>query len=343
MALPKTYKAAAVTGVGQSFELRDVTLKQPGPGQVLVKVLACGVCHSDVALSEGEMGDLFPRVPGHELVGTVVALGPDISTLTVGERVGGAWHGGHDGTCRACRRGQFQMCDQQVINGISQDGGYAEYVVLRIESIVRIPDNMDPAEAAPLLCAGVTVFNGIRNMQVKQGALVAVQGLGGLGHLAVQFARAMGYEVVVISSGSSKADFARELGGSHYINSKESDVARELQKLGGASLVVQTAPNPDVFSSLLYGLAVGGTLLSLATVGPVPFDTVQLVSKALSVRGWPSGQPLDAEETIRFAAAHDVRCMIQKYPLARVQEAIDDLKAGKPRFRNVLIMEEATK
>lgn len=338
MPLPQTYKAAVLDGAGQPFTLRDKTVQQPGPGQILVKVLACGVCYSDVALSEGEMGDVFPRVPGHELVGSVSAVSSNVSTISVGDRVGAAWHGGHDGTCGACRRGQLQMCDNQVINGVSHDGGYSEYVLLWADCVVRVPSDMDPAEIAPLLCAGVTVFNGIRNMQVKQGALVAVQGLGGLGHLAVQYARAMGYEVAVISSGATKAELAKDLGGHHYINSKGSDVAKELQKLGGASLVVQTAPSPAVFSSLVYGLQAGGTLLSLAPIGPVPIDTIQLVKRAISVRGWPSGQPLDAEEAIRFASMHGVRCMVQKYPLDHVQQAIDDLKAGKSRFRNVLIM-----
>ncbi|KYK57954.1 zinc-binding dehydrogenase [Drechmeria coniospora] len=336
---PATYKAVVLREKGGAFKLEDVPLKRPGPGQVLVKVLACGVCFTDVAVAGGHLGEVFPRTPGHEIVGDVVELGEGVKTLQKGQRVGGPWHGGHDGTCRQCQRGQFQMCDTEAINGVSQDGGFAEYVLLRAEAVVRVPAECDPAEVAPLLCAGVTTFNGLRKMHVEQGALVAVQGLGGLGHLAVQYARKMGYEVAVLSSGDDKADFARKLGAHHYINSKTKDAAAELMKLGGASIIVQTAPNPDVVSPLVHGLAAGGKLLSLAPIGAVPIDTIALVSKGASVHGWPSGHALDSEEAIRFALQHDVRCMIERYPLADVQKAVDSLVAGKPRFRNVLVME----
>ncbi|PWI73126.1 hypothetical protein PCL_10141 [Purpureocillium lilacinum] len=339
MSLPQSYKAVVLDKVNAPFVLKDVPLKHPGPGQILVKVRACGVCFSDVGTAEGHMGDVFPRVPGHEIVGDIVELGEGVSNLTKGQRVGGPWHGGHDGHCRACQRGQFQMCDNAAVNGVSRDGGYAEYVLLRAEAVVRVPKEMEPADVAPLLCAGVTVFNGIRKMHVEQGALVAVQGLGGLGHLAVQYANKMGYEVVVLSSGDDKAAFATELGAHHYINTKTKDTAKELQKLGGADIIVQTAPNPEVVSSLVYGLAAGGKLLSLAPVGPVAVDTVPMTLKGLSVHGWPSGHALDSEEAIRFASHHGVRCMVEKYPLSDVQKAVDSLKAGKPRFRNVLVME----
>ncbi|UNI22965.1 hypothetical protein JDV02_008808 [Purpureocillium takamizusanense] len=339
MSLPQTYKAVVLEKASAPFVLKDVPLERPGPGQILVKVLACGVCFSDVATAEGHMGDVFPRVPGHEIVGDIVELGQGVSNLAKGQRVGGPWHGGHDGHCRACQRGQFQMCDKAAVNGVSRDGGYAEYVVLRAEAAVRVPKDMEPADVAPLLCAGVTVFNGIRKMHVEQGGLVAVQGLGGLGHLAVQYANKMGYEVAVLSSGDDKAAFATDLGAHHYINTKSKDTAKELQKLGGADIIVQTAPNPEVVSSLVYGLAAGGKLLSLAPVGPVSLDTVPMVLKGLSVHGWPSGHALDSEEAIRFASQHGVRCMVEKYPLSDVQKAVDSLKAGKPRFRNVLVME----
>lgn len=337
--LPKTYKAVVIDKANAAFDLRDVELKHPGKGQVLVKVLACGVCFSDVGVAGGHMGDVFPRVPGHEIVGEIVEVGTDVSNFSQGQRVGGPWHGGHDGSCRQCQRSQFQMCDNKAINGVSQDGGFAEYVLLRAEALVRIPKEVDPAEVAPLLCAGVTVFNGIRKMQVEQGAIVAVQGLGGLGHLAVQYANKMGYEVVVLSSGDDKAKFAKELGAHHYINSKSADVAKELMKLGGASIIVQTAPNPKTISPLVGGLAPGGKLLSLAPVGPVEIDTATLVMKGASVIGWPSGHALDSEEAIRFASTHGVKCMIEKFPLSDVQKAVDSLVAGKPRFRNVLVMQ----
>jgi D-arabinose 1-dehydrogenase-like Zn-dependent alcohol dehydrogenase len=297
------------------------------------------VCFSDVAVAGGHMGDVFPRVPGHEIVGDVVAVGEGVDNFAKGQRVGGPWHGGHDGTCRSCQRGQFQMCDKEAINGVSRDGGWAEYVLLRAEAVVKVPADMDPAEVAPLLCAGVTVFNGIRKLHVEQGNLVAVQGLGGLGHLAVQYASKMGYEVAVLSSGDDKADFAKQLGAHHYINTKKSDPAVELQKLGGAAIIVQTAPSPKAVSPLVNGMAPAGKLLSLAPVGPVEIDTVALVGKGSSVQGWPSGHALDSEEAIRFARTHGVKCMIEKYPLVEVQKAVDSLVAGKPRFRNVLVME----
>ncbi|KAH7156749.1 chaperonin 10-like protein [Dactylonectria macrodidyma] len=337
--LPKTYKAVVLPKANSPMAISDVELQHPGKGEVLVKVLACGVCFSDVGTATGHMGDVFPRVPGHEIIGNVVEVGDGVTRFKGGERVGGPWHGGHDGECRQCQRGHYQMCDNKAVNGVSKDGGFAEYVLLRAEAVVRVPTEIDPAEAAPLLCAGVTVFNGIRKLGVEQGALVAVQGLGGLGHLAVQYANRMGYEVAVLSSGDDKAQFAKELGAHHYINTKSSDPAAELMKLGGAAIIVQTAPSPKALSPLVGGLAVEGKLLSLAPIGEVPIDTVALVTKGASIQGWPSGHALDSEEAIRFAMLHNVKCMIEKYPFSRVQEAVDSLIAGKPRFRNVLIME----
>ncbi len=337
--LPKSYKAVILTEANGPFKLQDVELKHPGPGEVLVKVRACGVCFSDVGLARGEFGPLFPRIPGHEIVGDVVELGDGVSRFALGDRVGGPWHGGHDGQCRACQRSKFQMCDNRAVNGVSRDGGYAEYVLLRAEAVVRVPKDMDPAQVAPLLCAGVTVFNGIRKLHIEQGDIVAVQGLGGLGHLAVQYAHKMGYDVAVLSSGDEKAAFAKELGAEYYINTKTHDAAEELKKLGGAAIIVQTAPNPKVISGLVPGLAVGGKLLSLAPVGPVEIDTVSLVSNGSSVHGWPSGHALDSEEAIRFARNHNVKCFIEKYPFSEVQAAVDSLIAGKPRFRNVLVMD----
>lgn len=337
--LPSTFKAVVIDKPKAPFNIVERPLKAPAAGEVLVKVLACGVCFSDVAISSGEMGNVFPRIPGHEIVGDVVQVGEGVKALSVGQRVGGPWHGGHDGICRACQRAQFQMCDNELVNGYSKDGGFAEYVLLRAEATARVPKEMDPADVAPLLCAGVTVFNGIRKMHVEQGALVAVQGLGGLGHLAVQYAAKMGYEVAVLSSGDDKADFAKQLGAHHYINSRAKDTVVELNKLGGASIIVQTAPNPKLVSPLVAALAPEGKLLNLAPVGSVEFDTVPLVLKGASVHGWPSGHALDCEEAIRFANNHGVKCMVEKYPFADVQKAVDSLVAGKPRFRNVLVMQ----
>lgn len=337
--LPKTYKACVLDKPNVPFALRDVDLKHPEKGQVLVKVLACGVCFSDIATASGNMGDVFPRVPGHELVGDIVEVGEGVTRFKGGERVGGPWHGGHDRTCRPCQQGQFQMCENEAINGVSQDGGFAEYALLRDEAVVRVPKEYDPAETAPLLCAGVTVFNGVRKMHVEQGALVAVQGLGGLGHLAVQYANKMGYEVAVLSSSDDKEKFARDLGAHHYINAKKNDTASELMKLGGASIIVQTAPNPKAVSPLVAGLAAGGKLLSLAPVGPIEVDSVALVQKGASVNGWPTGHAQDCEDAINFAQVHGVKCMVEKFSFDKIQDAVDSLLAGKPRFRNVLVME----
>jgi len=246
---------------------------------------------------------------------------------------------GHDRTCRACQRGLYQMCDNAAINGVTMNGGYAEYVLLREEAVVRLPSDADPAEVAPLLCAGVTVFNGIRQMQIPQGAgLVAVQGLGGLGHLAVQYAANMGYEVVAMSSGSSKRDFAKQLGAHHYVDSSAEDPAEKLSSMGGAALIVATAPNPEAISPLVKGLQAGGKLLVLAPVGPVPFNTMLLVGKGASVHGWPSGHAIDSEEAVQFARVHGVKCMIEKFPLSDVQKAFEQMQSGKVRFRAVLTM-----
>ncbi|KAI1177276.1 alcohol dehydrogenase [Nemania sp. FL0916] len=336
--LPKTYKAAILQKANEPIVIKEFDLKQPGPGQVLVKVIACGVCHTDLFEAGGHLGDVFPRVPGHELIGDVVGVGENVTRVGKGDRVGGPWHGGHDNTCRTCARGQYQMCDNAKINGVSFDGGYAEYVLLREEAVVRVPKEIDPAEAAPLLCAGVTVFNAMRKQHVEQGNLVAVQGLGGLGHLAVQFANKMGYRVVAISSGNSKQDFAHQLGAHEYIDTSKDDPIKKLQSLGGAALIVATAPNPKAISPLVGGLQAGGKLVVLAPVGPVEFDTGILVGKGASVSGWPSGHALDSEEAILFAQTHGVKCMIEKFSLDDVASAMEHCQSGKVRFRGVLIM-----
>ncbi|KAH8901040.1 alcohol dehydrogenase [Thozetella sp. PMI_491] len=337
--LPKTYKAAVITTSGAPLEIQDVELKLPGPGEVLLKVLACGVCYSDYGFQQGHMGEPWPRIPGHEFIGDVVALGEGVTRFSIGDRLGGAWHGGHDSVCSQCVRGRLQMCDNKAVNGITRDGGFAEYAALRAEAAVRIPRDVDPAEAAPLLCAGVTVFNGIRRLGIQHGDLVAVQGLGGLGHLAVQFAKAMGYRVVAISRGEDKRAFATQLGAFEYIDGAKEDVGARLKELGGAALVVATAPNPAAVSPLIYGIAPMGKLLVLPVLGPVPFDTTVMVINGISVHGWPSGHALDSEETIRFAQEKGVKCMVEKMPLAEATQALLDVAASKPKFRSVLVME----
>ncbi|KAK8064247.1 alcohol dehydrogenase [Apiospora saccharicola] len=310
--LPQTYKAAA-----------------PGPKQVLVKVLACGVCHSDSGVQGGHFGNSFPLVPGHEIIGDVVAIGEGVSRVAVGERAGGPWHGGHDNACTNCARGLFQTCDNKQING---------YVLLREEAVVRLPKETDPAEAAPLLCAGVTVFNGIRKLHVEQGGLFAVQGIGGLGHLAIQYASKMGYRVVAISSGASKRDFATQLGAHAYIDASADDPIQKLTEMGGAAAIVATAPNPEAIGPLVAGLRPGGKLLVVAAAGPITVDSNILLGKAASVHGWPSGHALDSEEAVRFAADHGIKCMVEKFSLGDANEAMEHCISGKVRFRGVLVM-----
>ncbi|KAI1843582.1 hypothetical protein JX265_007366 [Neoarthrinium moseri] len=336
--LPKSYKAAVFESKGSPIVLKEVDLKQPGPKQVLVKVLACGVCHSDSFVQNGFFGEILPRVPGHEYIGTVVAVGEGVTKVSNGDRVGGAWHGGHDSTCRQCARALFQICDNKEINGVSRDGGYAEYAILREEAAVRIPAEADPAETAPLLCAGVTVFNGLRKLHVEQGNLVAVQGVGGLGHLAIQYANKMGYRTVAISSGDSKRDFAHKLGAHAYIDTSKDDAVTKLKEMGGAAAIIATAPNPKAISPLVSGLQPAGKLLVLAPVGPVEFDTGVLVTLGASVHGWPSGHATDTEEAIQFSQDHGVKCMIEKFPLDDAQKALDHCTSGKVRFRCVLVV-----
>ncbi|KAI8266561.1 hypothetical protein K4K56_004767 [Colletotrichum sp. SAR 10_98] len=324
--LPQTYKAAVIKSVRAPLEIVDQELKKPGPGQVLVKVLACGVCHSDVVVQEGGFGDgLFPRVPGHEIIGDVVAVGDGVTRFQGGERVGGAWHGGHDGSCPQCQKGFFQTCQNTAVNGVSMDGGYAEYVLLRAEAVVRVPKNMDPADSAPLLCAGVTVFNSIRKQGIEHGSLVVIQGLGGLGHLGVQYANKMGYKVAVLSSGSSKKEFATKLGAHEYIDTSAEDPVKKLQELGGAALIVATAPHAKAISPLTGGLMPGGKLLVLAPVGKLEVDSVDLIIGGKSVGGWPSGHQIDTEAALDFAATHGVKCMVEKFPLAEARKASEHM------------------
>ncbi|KAL9116716.1 MAG: hypothetical protein Q9187_006756, partial [Circinaria calcarea] len=264
MSLPKTYKQAVFKEAGAPLTVEEAELTPPSKGEVLVKVEACGVCFSDMFAQHNMMGGGFPIVPGHEIIGHVAAVGDDVAVWKVGDRIGGAWHGGHDGTCKACKKGFFQMCDNGVVNGETKGGGYAEYCKLRTEAAVRIPTHVDAAKYAPILCAGVTVFNSMRRMNIPPGATVGVQGLGGLGHLAIQYANKFGYRVVALSRNSQKEKFARELGAHEYIDASKGDTGEALQKLGGASLIVATAPSAEVMTPLLKGLGMLGKLLILS-------------------------------------------------------------------------------
>ncbi|CAO2651916.1 Nn.00g001990.m01.CDS01 [Neocucurbitaria sp. VM-36] len=339
--IPSKCRAVVIEKAGAPWAIKEVPVEQPKQGEILIKVHACGVCHSDSFLQQGAFGEAasFPRIPGHEVIGTIVAVGDGEKKWKVGDRVGGPWHGAHDGTCKACNRGLFQICENELVNGVSRNGGYAEYCTLRTEATVRIPEDADPAEYAPLLCAGVTVFNGIRKMGITAGDTVAVQGLGGLGHLAIQYARKMGYRTVALSTSSNKKDFAAQLGATDYIDTSKESAAEGLQKMGGASLIVVTAPNPEVMGPLVNGLGPMGKLLILAPVGEVPINTVSLIMGGRSVHGWPSGHALDSEEAIDFAEKQGVKCMVEKFPFDKVEDAVKHMESGKVRFRSVIVMD----
>ncbi|TLD20767.1 hypothetical protein PspLS_08554 [Pyricularia sp. CBS 133598] len=338
MSLPSTFKAAVFKAQGQSLTLEDLPMKEPARGEILVKVEACGVCHSDSFAQVNAFGGGFPRIPGHEIIGRVAAVGPDVSGWESGQRVGSGWHGGHDGTCKACNKGLHQMCEAGVINGITKDGGYAEYCLIRSEAAVRIPEHADAAKYAPILCAGVTTYNSIRRQGIAAGEIVAIQGLGGLGHLAIQYAQRMGYRVVAISRGSDKEKAARELGAHEYIDAAKEDPAAALQKLGGAALIVATAPHADAISPLVGGLGLMGKLLLLAVPGPLSVNVGALLGKGCSVTTWPSGNSLDSEEAINFTELQKVDCKIETFPLEKAQDAFNVMMDGSVRFRSVVTM-----
>ncbi|KAE8556953.1 hypothetical protein EYB25_001659 [Talaromyces marneffei] len=338
MSLLKTFRKAVFNEAGGPLVIEEANLTPPAPREILVQVEACGVCFSDTIAQHDYMGGGFPQVPGHEIIGKVVAVGSGVSGWTVGDRVGGGWHGGHDGTCRACKTGHYQMCDNQLVNGITRDGGYAEYCTIRSEAAVRIPPDVDAATYAPMLCAGVTVFNSMRQMQVPPGSTVAIQGLGGLGHLALQYANKFGYRVVALSRDSKKETFARQLGAHEYIDGSKEDVGEALQKLGGASLIVSTAPDKNSITPLLKGLGIQGELLILSIVDDLPVNTAILMRYGSSVHSWPSGHAIDSEEAIQFAGLQDIKCMVETFPLEKANEAYDAMLKGSVRFRSVIKM-----
>jgi D-arabinose 1-dehydrogenase-like Zn-dependent alcohol dehydrogenase len=335
-----TMKAAQVSKPGTSFQIVEREIPQPAVGQVRIKVQACGVCHSDVLTKEGYWpGIQYPRIPGHEVAGIVDEVGAGVFAWTKGQRVGVGWHGGHDGTCRECRRGDFINCRNQKIAGISYDGGYQEYMLAPVEALVAIPDSLNYVEAAPLLCAGVTTYNALRHSGALPGDLVAVQGIGGLGHLGVQFANKFGYKVAAIGRGPDNAALATELGASIYIDSEATNAAEELQKLGGARVIAATAPNSKAMSELINGLGPNGKLLVIgATFDPIEVTPVQLIMGSRSVEGWASGTPAASEDTLNFAKLTGVRPMIETYPLAQAEAAYARMMSGKAQFRVVLTM-----
>ncbi|RDX57414.1 GroES-like protein [Lentinus brumalis] len=333
---PDSYTAYAFTKKGGKLEKITVPWKDPQQGEIVVKVLACGVCGSDEQVPLGNLPIQYPRVPGHEIIGDVVAVSATEKVWKVGQRVGGGWHGGHCMACTSCRKGDYITCEQEDINGILRDGGYAEYCTLRSEAVASVPKDMDPAEAAPILCAGVTCFNALRHMDVTPPEWVAVQGIGGLGHLGIQFARTMGYRVIALSSGPSKEALARELGAHEYIDGSKVDQAKALQALGGAKVIMCTAPNAESIQQLLPGLGIDGTLLLLALEdAPITVSPISLLGKRHNIRGYPTGHAKDSEDTLTFAQAHNIKVMVQKFPLEQAQQAYDHRSTA--RFRAVIV------
>ena len=333
-------KAAQITKPGADFEIVDREIPKPGAGEVLIKVQACGVCHSDVLTKEGAWpGIQYPRVPGHEVAGIIDELGAGVSQWKKGQRVGVGWHGGQDGTCLACRRGDFRNCRNLKIPGISYDGGYQQYMVAPVEALAAIPESLSDVEAAPLLCAGITTFNALRHSGAMPGDLVAVEGIGGLGHLGIQFANKFGYKVAAIGRGSENAALAKKLGANLYIDSKATSAAEELQKLGGAQVILATAPNSKAMSELIDGLGSNGKLIVIGVAfDPIEVTLVQLISGSRSIQGWAAGTAADSEDTLRFAELTGVRPMIETYPLEKAAEAYARMLSGNAQFRVVLTM-----
>ncbi|WNG95361.1 alcohol dehydrogenase [Mycobacterium sp. ITM-2016-00318] len=329
-----------VPAANEKFEIVDVEIPQPGPGQVRVKVHACGVCHSDSMTVMGAMGNSFPRAPGHEVAGVVDRVGEGVTVWNAGDRVGVGWFGGCDFTCEPCRRGDFISCDNGQVPGIAYDGGYAEYMIAPAEAVARIPDDLPDVEAGPLLCAGITTFNALRESVARPGDLVAILGVGGLGHLGIQFAAKMGMEVVAIARGTDKEPLAKGLGAHHYLDSKACDVAAELKRLGGATVVLATITAPNAMSPTLGGLKARGQLVVVG-VSPeaIQVPPVAIIPGSTSVQGHASGTSQDSEDTLRFSTLTGVRPMIETMPLSEAQAAYDKMMSGAARFRMVLTMD----
>ena len=331
-------RAVQVPGAGGAFELVERDIPEPQPGWVRIKVDACGVCHSDSLVKEGLWpGIQYPRVPGHEVIGVIDKLGQDVQAWNAGQRVGVGWHGGHCGHCDHCRRGDFFACQVALLTtGISYDGGYAEYMTAPVEALAAVPDDLSAIDGAPLMCAGVTTFNALRNSGARPGDTVGVLGIGGLGHLGVQYSARMGFKTVAIARGKEKEDFAKKLGATHYVDSQKSDPAAELNKLGGARVVIATVTNAAAMTAVLPGLAPNGTLIVIGAAGPLSVDPILLITGQRSVKGWYSGTSIDSQDTLQFSTASDVRSMNEIFPLEKAAEAYDRMMSGKARFRVVL-------
>lgn len=332
-----TMKVAVVPAPGAEFEIVERAIPQPGPRQIRIKVEACGICHSDVVTKEGVLPIQYPRAPGHEVAGFVDEVGPGVTEWTKGQRVGVGWHGGHDGTCLSCRRGDFRNCENLQIPGVSYDGGYQEYMLAPAEAVVAIPDTLSAVDAAPLLCAGITTYNALRNAGARPGDTVAILGIGGLGHLAVQYAAKSGYRTVAIARGADKGPLAKQLGAHLYIDSTTQNPAEELQKIGGAKIILATVTSAKALEWVVDGLAPAGKFLLIgAPDGPVVIQPFPMLLGRRTVAGWPSGTGMDSEDTLNFSALTGVRSMNEVYPLEQAEEAYARMMSGKARFRVVL-------
>jgi len=323
---------------GAPLEVVTREVAEPKAGQVRIRVQACGVCHSDSVTKEGIFPFIkYPRVPGHEVIGLVDAVGENVPQWSVGQRVGVGWYGGHCGRCEPCRRGDLVACQNALIPGITYDGGYADYITVPADAVAAVPDSLKSAEAAPLLCAGITTFNSLRNTGAKPPDTVAVLGIGGLGHLGIQFASKMGFNTVAIARGADKAKFAHELGARHYIDSSSENVAEALQKLGGARVILATVTDADAMSAAIGGLGYAGEFVILG-VSPKPLQvaSLPLILQRQSLHGWPSGTSIESEDTLKFSEITGVLPLIEKYPLEKAAEAYDRMMSGKARFRVVL-------
>jgi D-arabinose 1-dehydrogenase-like Zn-dependent alcohol dehydrogenase len=338
--MAKTMKVAQVPKPGADFEIVEREIPTPPAQHVRIRVHACGICYAEHYVKDGFWpGVQYPRVPGHEVAGVVDEVGAGVTNWRVGQRVGVGWHGGHDGTCLACRRGDFVNCPNLKVSGISFDGGYGEYMVASVNALASMPESLDAAEAAPLLCAGITTYNSLRHAGALPGDVVAIQGIGGLGHLGIQFANKFGYKVVAVGRGSENATLAKKLGASAYIDSSATNPVDELQKLGGASVILATAPSAKAMSSLFDGLAANGKMVVVgADIGPIEVSPNQLLRGKKSIQGWASGIPTDSEDTLRFAELTGVRPMIERFPLEKVNEGYARMISGKAQFRVVLTM-----
>ena len=336
--MAKKMRAVQVPRGGGPLEPVERDIPEPKPGWVRIKVDACGVCHSDSLVKEGLWpGIEYPRVPGHEVIGVVELVGEQAKPWKNGQRVGVGWHGGNCGYCDHCRRGEFFACSVALLTtGISFDGGYAEYMVAPAEALALVPDELSPVDSAPLMCAGVTTFNALRNSGARGGDVVAVLGIGGLGHLGVQFAARMGFKTVAIARGKDKEAFAKKLGAHHYIDSQASDPAAELNKLGGANVVIATVTHAGAMTAVLGGLAPNGVFMVIGAAGPLSIDPILLISGCRSVKGWYSGTSIDSQDTLNFSASNSVHSMNEVFPLERAAEAYDRMMSGKARFRVVL-------